>query len=131
MKTTPVKIGKREFALALTADAVGRLQDTVPGFALDKIGELARDIRTLPDVLAALAWQGEYLEGRTLDVDRAWFGAHIRPAPASLARVQIAVLTALADGFRMETDDEEEGEQDVVLEELKKKGTPAGSPTVC
>lgn len=122
MKTTPLKIGKRTFALAFTADALAAFEETVEGFDLSKISEQTRSIKTLLDAVYILAKEGEYLEGRTLDVDRRWFGVHVSPAPMSLTKVQIAVLNAFSEGFRMEAeDDEEEGEVDVVLEEFKKK----------
>lgn len=124
MKTTPLKVGKRTFALAFTAEALARFEEEVENFDLAKIGEQTKSLKTLLDTVAILAEQGEYLEGRKLDVDRRWFGAHISPAPVNLAKVQVAVLTALGEGFRMEAESEdEEGEVDVVLEELKKKET--------
>ena len=122
MKTTPVKIGKRTFALAFTADALADLEDTIPDFELANIAEQTKSLKTLLDTLYILARAGEDLEGRELDVDRRWFGIHVSPAPLSLAKVQIAVLNALAAGFNMESGEEEEqGEVDVVLEGIKQK----------
>ena len=123
MKTTPLKIGKRTFALAFTASALADLEETVEGFDLGKVSETTKSMKTLLDAVAILAKAGEDLEGRTLDVDRHWFGAHISPAPVSLAKVQIAVLNAFAEGFRMEAEagEDEDSPVDEVLEELKKK----------
>jgi len=122
MKTTPLKIGKRTFALAYTAEALARFEETVDGFDQARIAEQTKTMSTLLDAVTILAREGEYLEGRELDVDRRWFGAHISPSPLSMAKVQMAVLGAFAEGIRMEAEaDEDEGEVDVVLEELKKK----------
>ena len=121
---TPLKIGKRTFALAFTADALADLEETIENFDIAKVSETTKSMKTLLDVVTALAKAGEDLEGRTLDVDRRWFGSHISPAPLSVTKVQVAVLNALAEGFRMETEaGDEDGEVDVVLEELKKKET--------
>ena len=121
MKTTPLKIGKRTFALAFTANALAELEETVEGFDIANIAETTKSMKTLLDVVTSLAKAGEELEGRTLDVDRKWFGAHISPAPLSIAKVQIAVLNAFSEGLRMEAEENEDGEVDVVLEDLKKK----------
>ena len=121
MKTTPLKIGKRTFALAFTADALADLEETTENFDIAKVSETTKSMKTLLDVVTSLARAGEDLEGRTLDVDRKWFGAHISPAPLSIAKVQIAVLNAYAEGMKMEAESgDEDGEVDVVLEELKK-----------
>ena len=121
MKTTPLKIGKRTFALAFTANALAELEETVADFDIANIAETTKSMKTLLDVVTSLARAGEDLEGRTLDVDRKWFGAHISPAPLSIAKVQIAVLNAFSEGLRMEAEENEDGEVDVVLEDLKKK----------
>ena len=126
MKTTQLKIGKRTFALAFTLDAMCRMQQTMQDFDLSKISERVKTPDGLLDMIVILAQQGELLEGRTLNVDRAWFGSHISPAPVRVAQIQIAVLNALAEGMRMETEDDEPGETDEVLAEIKKKGTTGG-----
>ena len=124
MKLQHIMIGKRTFALAFTLDALQELQTAVPDFDLSKVADLARSPGGLADLITAMARQGELLEGRTLDVDRAWFGSHISPAPVRVAKLQIAALDALAEGMRMETEDEDgDAEHDVVLDELKKKGS--------
>lgn len=119
MKTSHVKIAKKDLALAFTMDALADIEDLIKDFNISNLGEYARNPRHLCDILYCLAKQGELLEGRTLDVDRAWIGSHISPSPAQTTKIQIAVLTALTDGMKMETE-EDEGEKDVVLEELKK-----------
>ena len=126
METTPLKIGKRTFALAFTLDAMCRMQQTMKDFDLSKISERVKTPDGLLDMIVILAQQGELLEGRTLNVDRAWFGSHISPAPVRVAQIQIAVLNALAEGMRMETEDDEPGETDEVLAEIKKKGMTGG-----
>lgn len=120
MKTTHVKVAKRDFALAFTLDALADLQDMIEGFDLGALSNYVRNPRHIADLIYVLAKQGELLEGRTLDVDRAWIGSHLSPSPANMARVQVAVMNCLADGLKMETEEDDEGEIDVTLEELKK-----------
>lgn len=121
MNTTPIKIGGRTFSLAFPLGALESMQETFPDFDVGKITDHARTPSGLLDLLVVMAREGEQLEDRVLDVDRAWFASHIPPAPARVARVQIAVLNALTKWLTMETEDDEEFEHDVVLEELKKK----------
>ena len=128
MKTTKIKIGGRIFALAFTLGAMCRLQDSIQDFRLEKLADYVKTPDGLLDLLTALAEQGEKLEGRILDVDRDWCALHISPAPAKIAGIQIKVFDALAAGMSMETEEGENGEVDVVLEDLKKNVKTTGSP---
>ena len=121
MKTTPLKIGKRTFALAFDLNAMEAMQNTIPDFDLGKLSDYVRSPGGLLDLITILAKEGEELEGRQLDVDRKWFGSHISPSPAKIANIHVTILDCLRDGLTMETEDEDDGEVDVVLEEIKKK----------
>ena len=126
MKTIPLKVGGRSFALAFTLDALCEMQDAIPNFDMSRLSEYVKTPDGLLNMLTIMARQGELLEGRTLDVDRSWFGLHLSPAPQRMARVQIALLNALAEGMRMDTEEDEESETDEVLANLKKKETADG-----
>lgn len=130
MQTVTVKIRKRTFALAFTLDAMAELQDLIPDFNLAEVYKYPKTPRGLADMLYVLCKHGEALEGRKLDVDRAWFGT-LSPAPARCAAYQVAVFEALNAAFDMENDQDggEEDEVDLVLEDLKKKESPDASPT--
>ena len=122
MKTTELKIGKRKFALAFDLNALEDLQNTIEDFDLSKLSEYVRSPGGLLDLIVILAKEGEALEGRELDVDRRWFGAHISPSPAKIADIHVTIFDCLQAGLRMETeDDDPDAEVDVVLEEIKKK----------
>lgn len=125
MKTrhTP-KIGGRSFALLFNYAALIELEKAIEGFDLGEITDFVKNPATFPVILAALARQGEEEEGRPMDLDAAWFARHIRPNMVTVMKIQLAVNLALTDGMLMETEDEESGEVDVVLEQLKKKETP-------
>ena len=120
MKTTPVKIGGVTLALAFTLDAMAAMQDRMPDFDLNKVTTYHKTPRGLGDMIDCMAQQGVLLEGRELSVSREWIGSHISPSPARVARLQIAVLEAINNGISLENE-EETGERDLVLEELKKK----------
>lgn len=120
MKLTHVKIGGRSFALAFTLNVMADLEDAVPEFDIAKLTEYVKTPKGLLTILTIMAKQGEALENRVLDVDSSWFGAHIRPGPANLMGLQSAIMEAMYEGMRMETEDDD-GDSDVVLEEIKKK----------
>lgn len=117
-----VKIAKRTFPLAFTLGAMEELQNKIENFNLAKLQEYVKSPSGLMDILLALMRQGAILEGKTLDVDRTWLASRLSPAPIRMAPIQVAILNALSDGLTMEAE-EDGGEVDVVLEEIKKKGT--------
>ena len=117
-----VKIAKRAFPLAFTLGAMEELQNKIENFNLAKLQEYVKSPGGLMDILLALMRQGAILEGKALDVDRTWLASHLSPAPIRMAPIQVAILNALSDGLTMEAE-EDGGEVDVVLEEIKKKET--------
>lgn len=126
MKTreTP-RIGGRKFALLYNYAALTELDKAIENFDTGEITKYVKSTELFPVVLAALARQGEEEEGRDLgEVDAAWFARHMRPSPVYILKIQMAVNLALTDGMLMESDEDEESEVDVVLEQLKKKETP-------
>lgn len=122
MKLEKLTIAKQTFHLAFTMDALSMMQDSIEGFDIAEISKYARTARTIPDMAYALAQQGQLLAGQPMEVDRAWFGAHMSPNLKSMLKVQTAILNALAEGFRMDTETGEDAEVDVVLEDIKKNG---------
>ena len=126
MKTVPLKIGGRTLALAFNLNAMCELQESVPDFDLNKLADYVRTPDGLRTMITVLARQGEVLAGRIPDITKEWIGAHLSPSPQRMATVQVAVLNALAEGMRMETDDDETDETDEVLAEIKKKEPAAG-----
>lgn len=122
---TEIKIAGRTFALAFTLNAMIELQQQIPDFSMAKISEYPRTPEGLRTLILALAREGEFLEGRILDVDAVWLGSHIKPSPARIAKIQTAIIETIMDGMELENDDGSENEEtDVVLEEIRKKETP-------
>lgn len=122
METRTVKIAKRTFPLAFTLGAMEELDQKIKNFNLSRLQDYVKTPSGLLDILLALMRQGAILEGKTLDVDRQWLSSRLSPAPIRMAPIQVAILNALSDGLTMEAE-QDEGEVDVVLEELKKKET--------
>lgn len=122
MEKRTVKIAKRTFPLAFTLGAMEELEQKIENFNLSKLQDYVKSPSGLIDILLALMRQGELLEGRILDVDRTWLASHLSPSPIRMAPIQIAIMNALSDGLSMEAE-QDEGEVDVVLEEIKKKET--------
>ena len=134
-----IKIHGREFALAFNVNVMETLENTIDDFDVGKITEYVKKPGGLKDVLVAMTKEGEDMlintvdrllgrkegedmEGRKLDVDRDWFGRYMGASGPALAKIQIAIFNTLRKAMFMETESEEEdGEVDVVLEEIKKK----------
>lgn len=126
MKTKKLKVGGREFALLFDLNAMQAMEDGIKDFDLSKLSDYVRTPGGMLDIITILAREGEEAEGRVLDVDKRWFGRHISPAPAKIANIHIVILDTLREGLSMETEDDDDGgEVDVVLEEIKKKETTA------
>ena len=121
---TEIKIADRTFALAFTLNAMIEMQQKIPEFSMAKISEYPRTPEGLRTIILALAREGEYLEGRKLDIDAAWLGSHIKPSPARIAKIQTAIVQAIMEGMELENDDGSDEETDVVLDEIRKKETP-------
>ena len=124
MKTRKIRIAGRDFGLLFNYAALSELTDAIEGFDVGQILTYARSPKFFPVLVAAMARAGEAAQGREPDVDAAWFSVHMRPSVNSVIRIQTAVTEALTDGMTMETEEDEDGEVDVTLEELKKKETP-------
>lgn len=126
---TRFKMGGRELALAFTIGAMDRLEEKLgEPVELESIKETVvaqlKDRRKLVTILAILSAEGAALDGGEA-VDEAWIKQHVRPG--MLPRAQMAVLEAMADGLRMETDEstDESEKKDLIWEELKKKAQGA------
>ena len=121
MKTKKIKIGGRVFSLAFNVNVMEALDGMINDFNVGEITNYVKKPGGLKDVLLAMAAEGEAIEGRTLDVDRDWFGRHMGASAPALAKVQIAIYDTLREALFMQTETDDGGEVDVVLEEIKKK----------
>lgn len=122
MKQHKVSIGGESFALAFTMDALDMIESMIPDFNMSTVSQYTRRAGAMVDILYAMVSQGELLEGRKLEKDRAWFGSHIPAAPRKIAEIQVAIYNTIADAIKTENETDEKGEIDVTLEEIKKNG---------
>lgn len=121
-KKHTLKVGGKEFHLVFSLGTMERMEEMIEDFDLSKIDAILRKTKGLLDILFLLAEQGAIIEGRKLEEDRAWFGAHAPASQKWIISAHEAIVSTLVDGMSMETDDADPDEEvDVVLEELKKK----------
>lgn len=119
-----IKLGGRKLALDFTLAAMDEMEAALgKPVELDNLKENVVDElrchRKLIGITIALARQGAMAEGKELDIDGAWLSRKLKPA--RLVQLQAEVLQALTEGMTMETEEsDEDGEVDVVLEEIKK-----------
>ena len=122
MKEHKVKIGKKEFPLVFTLGTLETMEAEIPDFNLTEIDGILSKTSGLLSVLYLLAQEGAIAQGKSLDVDRKWFGAHIPASKSCIVRIHEAIVDTLVDFMSMETAEEDENQEvDVTLEELKKK----------
>lgn len=119
-----IRIARRDFPLVFTLGALEKLDKFIPEFDITKVDQYLYNVSGLLDVLYILAEEGAILNGQKLDVDREWFGSHMKASKKQITDLHVAIVDTLVDGMTMETDEEDENrEVDVVLEEIKKKET--------
>ena len=122
MKEHKVKIGKKEFPLVFTLGTLETMEAEIPDFSLTEIDGILSKTSGLLSVLYLLAQEGAIAQGKSLDVDRKWFGAHIPASKSCIVRIHEVIVDTLVDFMSMETAEEDENQEvDVTLEELKKK----------
>lgn len=123
MKTIKTKLAGQELKLAFTFEASEQIAEKFGGDGpID--GETLNGILSSTDgmleALVILARCGAEIEGEKCDVDAGWLKKRL--GPGSTKAIVDAILAAVTEGMRMETETGDEDEEvDVVLEELKKK----------
>lgn len=125
MNANEIKIGGRVLTLIYNMEAVLRACDE--DGTLPKLGDLSATPGGRLKLLAACANAGEIEAGRKADITVEWLARHLWPSRMEL--ILLKLQDAYIDGMRMETEDDEAGEVDVVLEDLKKKLPPGALPS--
>ena len=98
------------------------MESEIPNFSLGEIDNILSTTGGLLTVLFLLAQEGAIAQGKPLDVDRKWFGAHIPASKSCIVKIHEAIVNTMLDYMEMETAEEDENQEvDVTLEELKKK----------
>ena len=129
------KINGQEYSLAFTLDAWDAMEaisdeltapeDAGKGLDLKELMNHVMSRKVLCRMLAILISAAAALEDRTPgpEADAIWIARHVRPG--QIRDLGMAVIEAITEGMRMETDKEDPNEEvDVVLEEIKKNESP-------
>lgn len=126
MKKHTVAIGQIEFPLAFTLQTMIWMEHEIEGFDFSKINEIAANPESMVDMLYLMARTGAALEERKLEKTKEWMALHIPASFRRISEIQIAMMDTMSDGMGMETEEEDDEEVDVVLEEIKKKEAKDG-----
>lgn len=124
MKT--IKIGGKRLRLEFTVDTMEALEKLRGGDPLniDELSKSLKDAKFLSEVLLLMAQTGADMTGETLDIDAAWIKR--RMLPGQHVKLVLLVYAVITEAMEADIDVEDEsGDIDVVLEELKKKGAEA------
>ena len=129
------KINGQEYSLAFTLDAWDAMEaisdeltapeDAGKGLDLKELMNHVMSRKVLCRMLAILISAAAALEDRTPgpEADAKWIARHVRPG--QIRDLGMAVIEAITEGMRMETEEEDPNEEvDVVLEEIKKNDSP-------
>ena len=119
MEKYSLQIAGREIPLRYTMRELADMEETIG--TMDNFRDLmlkgSHRLRNMAAAIRIMGNSGLNKAGETADLTDDWLLDHMDPG--KLKGYQIAVLGAFTDGFRMET--EEDQERDLVLEEIERK----------
>ena len=122
MEKYSLQIAGREIPLRYTMRELADMEETIG--TMDNFRDLmlkgSHRLRNMAAAIRIMGNSGLNKAGETADLTDDWLLDHMDPG--KLKGYQIAVLGAFTDGFRMET--EEDQERDLVLEEIERKKEP-------
>lgn len=122
MEKYSLQIAGREIPLRYTMRELADMEEAIG--TMDNFRDLmlkgSHRLRNMAAAIRIMGNSGLNKAGETADLTDDWLLDHMDPG--KLKGYQIAVLGAFTDGFRMET--EEEQERDLVLEEIERKKEP-------
>lgn len=122
MEKYSLEIAGREIPLRYTMRELADMEEAIG--TMDNFRDLmlkgSHRLRNMAAAIRIMGNSGLNKAGETADLTDDWLLDHMDPG--KLKGYQIAVLGAFTDGFRMET--EEDQERDLVLEEIERKKEP-------
>lgn len=122
MEKYSLQIAGREIPLRYTMRELADMEEAIG--TMDNFRDLmlkgSHRLRNMAAAIRIMGNSGLNKAGETADLTDDWLLDHMDPG--KLKGYQIAVLGAFTDGFRMET--EEDQERDLVLEEIERKKEP-------
>ena len=126
MKKHTVKIGKREFPLAFRLKTVIKMSENIEDFNTRDLREIVGKPADMLEVLYQMILTGAELEGAEVDVDKNWIALHFPANPKKISEIHETIGITMMEDMAMETEEEEDEEVDVVLEEIKKNEATDG-----
>lgn len=127
---TTVRIGGREIKLIYNMriqEAIEIEMNTDYYTLLDRINKGKRNTKETVDALRLMGNEGLRMAGQEPDLTEDWLLD--RMSPGEMIGYRTAVVGAMINGYFMETDNSYEEEQDVTLNEIRKKNGSTESPT--
>lgn len=122
MEKYSLQIAGREIPLRYTMRELADMEEAIG--TMDNFRDLmlkgSHRLRNMAAAIRIMGNSGLNKAGETADLTDDWLLDHMDPG--KLKGYQIAVLGAFTDGFRMET--EEDQERDLVLEDIERKKDP-------
>lgn len=85
----------------------------------DRLGKQKKNSRTVIGIIRLMANEALRIEGKPEDVTEEWLTDHM--LPGYMTGYRIAAMAAVTAGWFMETDNSYNEEQDVTLNEIRKK----------
>ena len=117
MQTITIK--DKVIPLLFDMAAFGEIEETVGSLAdLNAVLNGEKRIKSLIKIITIMGNQGLEENGEKPTLDEKWVGRNLKPY--MLAECQMAVVSAISEGMKMETEDDGK-ERDLVLEEIEKK----------
>lgn len=120
MNQTTIILKKREIALKFTIDAWEQMENEV--CTLDELDAKMASKGRLRVIAALLSILSQYSAGPALTKDEAW----ALLCPANVKRASDGIVKEVVRAMKMESENDDDGVVDVVLEEIEKNGNAAG-----
>ena len=121
MEKYSVKIAGQEIPLRYTMRELADMEEAIG--TMDNFRDLIlkgkRRLRNMTTAIRIMGNSGLEKAGEKGDLTDEWLMDHMDPG--RIKAYQIAVLGAFTDGFRMESESQQEQDRDLVLEELERK----------
>lgn len=118
MQTITIK--DKKIPLLFNMVAFGEIEENIGSLA-DLNGVLNGDkrIKSIIKMITIMGNQGLEENGEKPTLDEKWVGRNLKPF--MLAECQMGIITAIGEGMKMETENDDGKERDLVLEEIEKK----------
>lgn len=114
-----ITIAQREIPLRFDMAAYEMIEERWEGYAemLAALNDKRTRSRTICELIAIFGNAARLEKGEDPDLTHAWVATHM--SPRQLGEADKAIGASIREGMRMEEDEDDDGPQDVVLEELE------------